>query len=130
MIDSSGNLRIIDHQDARIGSSAYDLVSLLLDRITELPSEDWLSSKRSLLLADRASLRLTELEDERFAYEFDLQSVQRCLKAVGTFSYQSINRGKTYFIPFIKPMFRVVDRACDRLGKYPHLRGILEGQQD
>ena len=29
MIDSSGNFRIIDHQDARIGAASYDLVSLL-----------------------------------------------------------------------------------------------------
>lgn len=126
MIDSVGNLRIIDHQDARIGSPAYDLVSLLLDRITELPSEKWLRAKQSLLLADRASLRLPDMDDEGFAYEFDLQSVQRCLKAVGTFSYQSVNRGKTYFIPYIMPMFRVVDRACDRLDKYPRLQAILK----
>jgi aminoglycoside/choline kinase family phosphotransferase len=37
MLDRDGCMRIIDHQDARIGSPAYDLVSLLLDRITELP---------------------------------------------------------------------------------------------
>src|SRR5262249_3884040 len=43
MLDHENRLRIIDHQDARIGSPAYDLVSLLLDRITELPSEDWLA---------------------------------------------------------------------------------------
>jgi aminoglycoside/choline kinase family phosphotransferase len=128
MVDGYGRLRIIDHQDARIGSPAYDLVSLLLDRITELPSEGWLASKRALLLADRSSFGLPEIDDQRFAYEFDVQSVQRCLKAVGTFSFQSVNRGKTYFIPFIKPMFRVVDRACDRLGKYSQLRQILKNE--
>ena len=37
MLDAKNRMRIIDHQDARIGSPAYDLVSLLLDRITELP---------------------------------------------------------------------------------------------
>jgi aminoglycoside/choline kinase family phosphotransferase len=34
MIDERGDLRIIDHQDASMGSPAYDLVSLLLDRVT------------------------------------------------------------------------------------------------
>ena len=38
MLDPEGRLRIIDHQDARIGSVAYDLVSFLLDRVTEPPT--------------------------------------------------------------------------------------------
>ena len=46
MIDFKKNLRIIDHQDARIGSIAYDLVSLLLDRVTETPPHDWLAEKK------------------------------------------------------------------------------------
>ena len=46
MIDGRGQMRIIDHQDARIGSPTYDLVSLLLDRITEPPSREWLGDKR------------------------------------------------------------------------------------
>ena len=40
MLDKNGNIRIIDHQDARIGSVTYDLVSLLLDRVNEPPSTE------------------------------------------------------------------------------------------
>ncbi|HNU09439.1 MAG TPA: phosphotransferase, partial [Pyrinomonadaceae bacterium] len=47
---SEGELKIIDHQDARIGPTSYDLVSLLLDRVTEAPSANWLAGKRKLLL--------------------------------------------------------------------------------
>ncbi len=36
MMDPRGRLRIIDHQDARMGPATYDLVSLLLDRVTVL----------------------------------------------------------------------------------------------
>ena len=46
MVDGKGRMRIIDHQDARIGSPAYDLVSLLLDRITDTPPREWLAEKR------------------------------------------------------------------------------------
>ena len=53
MIDASGNFRIIDHQDARIGAASYDLVSLLLDRITEVPSAAWLREKRLYFLEQR-----------------------------------------------------------------------------
>ena len=48
MIDTNGELRIIDHQDARIGSAAYDLVSFLLDRVTEPPTAEWLEENAVL----------------------------------------------------------------------------------
>lgn len=125
MLDSGNNLRIIDHQDARIGSPTYDLVSLLLDRITELPSPDWLAAKRTLLLENRHALGLPMIDSLHFAHEFQLQTVQRCLKAAGTFSFQSANRGKTYFIPFIKPMFRIVLRTLEDLNRFPFLHETL-----
>ena len=125
MIDPSGRMRIIDHQDARIGSPAYDLVSLLLDRITEPPPREWLAEKRKYFLNVRRTLGLEKLDEAEFANEFRLQTIQRCLKAAGTFSFQSVNRGKTYFIPFIKPMFRISLRAAESLGRFPAIREIL-----
>ena len=125
MLDSEGKMRIIDHQDARIGSPAYDLVSLLLDRITELPTADWLAAKRGLLMSRRSYLGLPGLDADDFAYEFRLQTIQRCLKAIGTFSFQSVKRGKTYFLPFIEPMFRIVLRAAENLDRFPVLQAIV-----
>lgn len=126
MIDKGGDLRIIDHQDARIGSPAYDLVSLLLDRVTELPTTEWLAEKRKRLISGRISLGLPELDEAEFASEFRLQTIQRCLKAVGTFSFQSATRGKTYFIPFIQPMFRIAARAIENIGGYETLAYVIE----
>lgn len=125
MIDPQGKMRIIDHQDARIGSAAYDLVSLLLDRITEPPSREWLAEKRRYFLEVRRKLGLPKLDEEEFAYEFRMQTIQRCLKAAGTFSYQSVNRGKTYFIPFIKPMFAISRRGAESLGRFPVIQEII-----
>ncbi len=125
MIDGCGHMRIIDHQDARIGSPAYDLVSLLLDRITEPPSREWLAEKRAYFLNVRRRLGLPALDEETFANEFRLQTIQRCLKAAGTFSFQSVNRGKTYFIPFIKPMFRISLRSSESLGRFPAIQKML-----
>jgi len=128
MVDPSGKLRIIDHQDARIGSPTYDLVSLLLDRVVKPPENDWLASKQRLLIDQRIDLGLEPLDYHEFAYEFRLQTVQRCLKAVGTFSFQSVNRGKTYFLPFVKPMFEIVLRALSELEQFPVLTSILHKQ--
>lgn len=130
MVDHDGRLRIIDHQDARLGSVAYDLVSFLLDRVTELPTADWLAEKRRFFLKERAKLGLEEIDKTTFTEEFRLQTIQRCLKAIGTFSFQSVNRGKTYFVPFIKPMFEIVLRAADNLGRFPTMRRIINREMN
>ena len=38
LVDQKGRIRIVDHQDARMGPASYDLVSLLTDRQPEPPS--------------------------------------------------------------------------------------------
>ncbi|CAN5868401.1 phosphotransferase [soil metagenome] len=128
MIDASGNFRIIDHQDARIGAASYDLVSLLLDRTTEIPSPAWLREKRLYFLEHRENAGLPHIDPDDFAHEFRLQTIQRCLKAIGTFSYQSVHRGKTYFIQYIEPMFEIVLRAAEKLDSFPALRKIIKLQ--
>ncbi|NOT49580.1 MAG: phosphotransferase [Acidobacteria bacterium] len=125
MLDGEGSLKIIDHQDARIGSVAYDLVSFLLDRVTEPPTAEWLAEKRRHFIKERIKLGLDPLDEQAFAEEFRLQTIQRCLKAVGTFSFQSVKRGKTYFIPFINPMFQIVLRAVENLERFPALRKTI-----
>jgi aminoglycoside/choline kinase family phosphotransferase len=126
MIDRQNRLRIIDHQDARLGSVTYDLVSLLLDRVSAPPSRVWVREKRLFFLSEREKLGLETLDPDVFAREFHLQTIQRCLKATGTFSYQSVFREKAYFIPFIKPMLQIVLQACRRLERFPHLQRIVQ----
>ncbi len=128
MIHDDGKLRIIDHQDARIGAASYDLVSLLLDRVREVPSNTWIREKRLYFLEQRERLGLKHIDPDDFANEFRLQTIQRCLKAIGTFSFQSVNRGKTHFIPYIEPMFRIILQACGRLEKFPHLQEIITNE--
>ncbi|MGH9949562.1 MAG: aminoglycoside phosphotransferase family protein [Pyrinomonadaceae bacterium] len=128
MIDPTGSLRIIDHQDARIGSPTYDIVSLLLDRVTETPDTAWIAEMQNHFHTHRKSLMLSELDRVGFENEFQLQTVQRCLKAVGTFSFQSASRGKGYFVPFIKPMFRIVLAAAESLDKFPNIQSVLKSE--
>lgn len=122
----NGEIKIIDHQDARLGTTSYDLVSLLLDRVTELPSPEWLVEKRRFFLNQRENLGMEKIDEEKFTYEFRLQTIQRCLKAIGTFANQAANRGKTNYIKYIKPMFLIVLRACENLEKFPNLQRIIK----
>lgn len=130
MLDDKNHLRIIDHQDARIGAASYDLVSLLLDRVLQKPPLDWLNAKKQLFLDERENLHLGKIEFEDFRHEFRLMTVQRCLKAIGTFSFQSVNRGKTYFVQYIDPMFKIVLDASEKLEKFPALQDIIKRQID
>jgi aminoglycoside/choline kinase family phosphotransferase len=125
MLDRENRLRIIDHQDARMGPASYDLVSLLLDRITEPPSIVWLRDKRSLFLEERRMLSLAPIDPDEFAAEFRLMAIQRCLKAIGTFSFQTAVRGRAGYTGYIKPMFQVVLQAAERLERFPHLQRVI-----
>ncbi len=124
----SGELKIIDHQDARIGSPSYDLVSLLLDRVTAAPPAEWLASKRRLLIDERSKLGLEGLDEAAFADEFRLQTIQRCLKSIGTFSFQSANRGKKHFERYIGPMFEIVLRAARKIGEFPAIERVVSDE--
>ena len=129
MVDKKGRLRIIDHQDARMGPASYDLVSLLLDRQTAVPSLAEVRERRLFFLDERLKRGLPPIDPDDFAHEFRLMTVQRCLKATGTFSYQTAvaGRGEVY-AQFIDPMLRIVTQAAEWLNRFPALQTVLRAR--
>jgi len=129
MVDSRNHLRVIDHQDARMGPASYDLVSLLLDRQSCSPSLAELRHHRLYLLEERRLLGLSSLDPDEFAKEFRLVTVQRGLKAVGTFSYQTgvCGRGLTYE-QLINPWLGIVLQAAEWLERFPTLRRMISSR--
>jgi aminoglycoside/choline kinase family phosphotransferase len=129
MVDRRGELRIIDHQDARIGPITYDLVPLLVERRLQLPDESWIEEHQAYFGHLRAELRLPQVELAELKSEFNLMTVQRQLKAIGTFSYQTavVGRGEVYQ-KYINPAVSTVLRAMSKPGMkdYPALRAELE----
>ncbi|MDH3531053.1 MAG: phosphotransferase, partial [Acidobacteriota bacterium] len=121
-----GELKIIDHQDARIGPATYDLVSLLLDRITSSPDKSQIEKGKQCLQRARLDLELPRIEN--LDHEFELVAIQRCLKAIGTFSNQTANLGKDGYLQFIAPMFGVVAAACLSLGAFENIRSMVENE--
>jgi aminoglycoside/choline kinase family phosphotransferase len=126
IVDRQGRLRVIDHQDARMGPASYDLVSLLLDRQTAMPSLAEVRQRRLFFLEERQKRGLAPLDPDEFAREFRLMTVQRCLKACGTFSYQTGvgGRGETYE-QFIRPILLIALQAADWLDRFPVLRLVI-----
>jgi aminoglycoside/choline kinase family phosphotransferase len=131
IVDGKNNMRIIDHQDARMGPASYDLVSLLLDRQTTSPSLAEVRGHRLFLIEERRRFGLDALDPDDFAWEFRLMTVQRVLKAIGTFSYQTAvcGRGATY-AQFINPMFQIVLQAAEWLDRFPALRRAINARMD
>ncbi len=129
MVDGRGELRIIDHQDARMGPVTYDLVPLLVERRLQPADEAWVGEYQNYFLRTRIKLGLPPIEEREFRYEFNLMTVQRQLKATGTFSYQTgvCGRGE-YYEKYIGPAVATVLRAMRGPGmkEYSALRGALE----
>jgi len=127
MVDKNDRIRIVDHQDARMGPASYDLVSLLLDRQLEMPPLAEIRAQRLFLLEERRLRGLDAIDPDDFAREFRLMSVQRGLKAVGTFSYQTAvcGRGSTY-AQYIEPTLRTVLQAAEWLDRSPALTRAIK----
>src|SRR5918911_319316 len=70
MVDKKNRLRIVDHQDARMGPASYDLVSLLLDRQAAPPSLAEVRAHRLFFLEERRRFGLGSLDPDEFAHEF------------------------------------------------------------
>ena len=121
-----GSLYIIDFQDARMGPDTYDLVSLLRDSyvdFTEQEVED--------LIAFFLALRMTGSSDDaarahqEFRRRFDLMAVQRNLKALGTFGFQTMARGNPVYIQYIPRTLNYLRGNLERYPRFDRLRELL-----
>jgi aminoglycoside/choline kinase family phosphotransferase len=91
-------LFIVDFQDARLGPFTYDLASLLRDSYIEIP-RDVREELLSYYFSHHPSLPFSDIDELKA--EFDLTSLQRNLKAVGTFAYQHLARDNDFYLKFI-----------------------------
>lgn len=129
IVDQAGDLRVIDYQDARMGPATYDLVSILLDRRREPPADEEVAERRLFFLEERRRVGLEAIDADDFAREFRLMTVQRCLKAAGTFAFQTAirNRGEVYG-EFLRPMLLMSLQAAEWLDRFPRLRRLLASE--
>jgi aminoglycoside/choline kinase family phosphotransferase len=128
-----GALYIIDFQDARMGPDTYDLASLLRDSYVDLtPAQVDELIAFFLALKARAG-GPTRVEEVEFRRRFDLMALQRNLKALGTFGYQTSTRSNPVYIQYIPRTLNYVrarlvsDRRFSRLAEL--LSGLLPDLQ-
>ena len=114
-----GSLYIIDFQDARMGPDTYDLASLLRDSYVDIADRDL-----DELIAYFLALSGREPDGAgEFRRRFDLMALQRNLKALGTFGYQTATRLNPVYIQYIP---RTLRYARVNLAKYPRFARLRE----
>jgi len=114
LLTETGEIGVVDFQDALVGPAAYDLASLLRDCYHRFPEAD-VARWRDAYLAG------TDLpvDADAFARQLDLTAVQRQLKAVGIFARLHLRDSKSTHLPSIVP---VLDQLTDLCSAYAELR--------
>ena len=121
-----GNLHIIDFQDARMGPDTYDLVSLLRDSYVDFTNQQ----VEELIAFFLALRRGTDGEDAEFRRRFDLMALQRNLKALGTFGFQTTSRGNTVYIQYIPRTLNYARANLTRYDRFGRLQELLAEHVD
>jgi N-acetylmuramate 1-kinase len=115
---SQGQLYLIDFQDARMGPDTYDLASLRRDSYVDL--NDLAINE---LIAYFLALKGGTVAEADFRARFDVMALQRNLKAMGTFGYQTTTRQNPVYIQYMPRTLRYVR---DTLQRYPRFGRLLE----
>jgi aminoglycoside/choline kinase family phosphotransferase len=113
-------LFIIDFQDARMGPDTYDLVSLLRDSYVDLPDQTVAE-----LIAYFLALKGQTGAEAAFQRRFDVMALQRNLKALGTFGYQTTGRRNPVYIQYIPRTLRYVRNNLAQMPQFARLRTLL-----
>jgi aminoglycoside/choline kinase family phosphotransferase len=115
-----GSLHIIDFQDARLGPDTYDLVSLLRDSYVDLTDREL-----EELIAYFLALKGDGVDPSEFRRRFDLMAIQRNLKALGTFGYQTTARGNPVYIQYMPRTLRYARTNLEKYARFDTLRATL-----
>ena len=117
-----GKIGVIDSQDALIGNPAYDLASLIDDVRIKIPKKLKNKIYNYYLIKNKKNLKNNS---KNFLEDFNILSVQRCLKIIGIFSRLFKRDKKDQYLKFIPYTWRILELRMK--GKiFSELRKILD----
>ncbi len=112
---------VIDFQDARMGPIQYDLVSLLRDSYVDL-KDDIFDNLLNYYNENQPSFQ----KSSSLFYEvFELQTIQRCFKACGSFASFYNLRQDTRYLKYLNKTLRTVIKSLDAFPEYRLFSDIL-----
>jgi N-acetylmuramate 1-kinase len=113
------DLYIIDFQDARLGPDTYDLASLLRDSYVDIADRE-LDEFIAYFVALKG-----RTDGPEFRRRFDLMALQRNLKALGTFGYQTMARRNTVYIQYMPRTLRYARTNIEKYARFARLHELL-----
>lgn len=119
-----GQACIIDFQDARMGPIVYDLVSLFKDSYTALPADAVVPLMERYLTEARRFLPPFSMEKFQTAYE--VQTIQRCFKAAGSFASFFHQKQDRRYMKYLPKTLEEVKRSLALFVEYEPLLNLLE----
>ncbi len=123
-----GKMRVIDFQDARMGAIQYDLVSLLRDSYVDIDSSiesqliDYYLQGRNLA---GKKTNLAKLSRAEFDHVYEIQSIQRCFKACGSFSSFYNLRQDTRYLKYLHNTLSRVRSSLEKFNEYKLFYDVL-----
>jgi aminoglycoside/choline kinase family phosphotransferase len=121
------SLYIIDFQDARMGPDTYDLASLLRDSYVDLTPSQVDELIAYFLALTRSPTQSMSDDGSAFRSRFDLMALQRNLKALGTFGFQTTTRGNPVYIQYMPRTLSYVKAVLGRYPRFGRLQDLLAG---
>ncbi len=118
------DLVVIDFQDARMGPPVYDLVSLFCDSYVEL-NKDSEEKLMSYYISNFPYFKNLNLSQDEWQNFYNLQVVQRCFKACGSFSSFKVTRDDNRYLGYIAPTLEKVCNYLEIIDLAPTLSQML-----
>ena len=123
MVTPSDELAMIDFQDARMGCCQYDLASLLRDSYYQL-EEDLIYELVEYYSGSLSRSAGHKDSKTNFIEVFDLMSIQRNFKAIGSFASFYVKRQDVRYLKFIGNTFENVRRNLLKFSELDELRRL------
>jgi len=119
-----GNVRVIDFQDARMGSVQYDLVSLVHDSYVDL-KDNIRSDILEYYLSRSREYQPISFSRDHFYEVLRVQTIQRCFKACGSFASFYNMREDLRYLKYLQPTIRKVAATLEHYPQYSTFLSIL-----
>jgi len=122
---SDDRIVMIDFQDARLGPPQYDLVSILRDSYVKL-DDDFVKGMIESYFRYRKEYEFPVRDKDEFLVYYDYCALQRNLKAIGTFAFQKVGKGKNDYLKYIPLTFSYVKENRALASEFTSLGEILD----
>ena len=106
-----------------MGPASYDLVSLVSDPYTTL-APDTIAELIDLFIEKNSTSRIPLPDLGAFRTEMELVTVQRMLKAVGTYASQAAQNNPAY-VSYIPPAINRAVAAMEKLSRFDATRELM-----